>query len=77
MESLQTSDRAMPFNRKGFEKGASNWLTALPLKRYGFRQTKSEFRNGFCIRDNIEAKITPINCPYVEKFALSHALHFA
>ena len=27
------------------EKGATSWLTALPLKRYGFDLTKTEFRD--------------------------------
>ena len=28
------------------EKGASNWLNALPLSRYNFNLNKSEFRDG-------------------------------
>ena len=59
------------------QKGASNWLTALSLKRYGFTLTKSKFRDGLCIRYHIEAKNTPINCPCDENCAVSHALHSA
>ena len=32
------------------EKGASSWLAALPLKRYDFTLTKSEFRDGLALR---------------------------
>ena len=54
MESLQTEQRHVI--EMASEKGASNWLTALPLKRYGLTLTKSEFRDRLCIRYNIEAK---------------------
>ena len=54
MESLQTEQRHVI--EMASEKGAPNWLTALPLKRYGFTLTKSEFRDGLCIRYNIEGK---------------------
>ena len=75
MESLQTEQRHVI--EIASEKGASNWLTALPLKRYGLTLTKSEFRDGLCIRYNIEAKKTTINCPSGVKFTLSHAVHCA
>ena len=32
------------------EKGSSSWLNALPLKRYNFNLTKSEFRDGISLR---------------------------
>ena len=60
-ESLQTEQRHVI--EMASEKGASNWLTALPLKRYGFTLTKSAFRDGLCISYNIEAKNTPLYCP--------------
>ena len=31
------------------EKGASTWLTSLPLKRYGFRLNKQQFWDAVCI----------------------------
>ena len=70
-------DRVMTDNRNVSEKGASNWLTAVPFKRYCyvFTLTKSDFRDGHCIEYNIEAKKTPINCSCAENFTLSHALH--
>ena len=75
MESLQTVQRKVI--ETASEKGASKSLKALPLKRYNFTLTKSEFRDRLCIRYNIEAKNTPINYPCVEKFTLSHALQCA
>ena len=32
------------------QKGASCWLNALPLKKYHFDLTKSEFRDGIALR---------------------------
>ena len=34
------------------EKGASSWLTALPLERHGFGLHKGAFRNALCLRYN-------------------------
>ena len=59
------------------EKGASNWLNALPLTRYGFSLTKTEFRDGLAIRYGWEPKNTPASCPCGENFTQAHALHRA
>ena len=59
------------------EKRSLNSLPALPLKRYSFTLTESEFRDGLSIRCNIEAKNTPINCPCGEKLKLLLDLHCA
>ena len=32
------------------EKGASTWLSSLPLKAYGFRLNKQQFRDAVCMR---------------------------
>ena len=42
------------------EKGASNWLNALPLSRYNFNLNKSEFRDGFYLRYGWEPSKTPL-----------------
>ena len=34
------------------EKGASSWLTALPLEEYGFSLHKSAFRDAVALRYN-------------------------
>ncbi len=59
------------------EKGASNWLNAMPLKKYNFCLTKSEFRDGLDLRYGRELKKTPSSCPCGENFSLTHALHCA
>ena len=39
--------RALKLNR---EKGAGSWLTALPLRSYGYSLNKQEFRDAICLR---------------------------
>ena len=60
-----------------FEKGASGWLNALPLQKYGFALTKSEFRDSLALRYGWEPNNLPISCACGEPFAMSHALHCA
>ena len=38
------------------EKGASSWLSALPLSIHGFDLTKTEFRDGIALRYTWEAR---------------------
>ena len=59
------------------EKGASCWLNALPIKRYNFNLTKSEFRDGIALRYGWEPRHLPVNCPCGKTFSISHALHGA
>ena len=46
------------------------YQTTLKLKRYGFKLTKSEFRDWIWNRYKIEAKNCPINWPCGEKYTL-------
>ena len=57
------------------EKCASCWLNALPLKKYHFDLTKSEFRDGIALRYGWEPVKLPSNCACNEPFTVSHALH--
>ena len=36
----------------GSEKGASSWLSALPIEDHGFALHKSDFRDALCLRYN-------------------------
>ena len=57
------------------EKGASSWLKAMPLKRYHFGLTKSEFRDGVSLRYGWDPVNMPSLCASKESFSLAHALH--
>jgi len=45
------------------EKGASNWLSTLPLEDQGFTLNKGEFRDAIAIRYNKELRGLPSKCP--------------
>ena len=54
--------------------GSSSWLNTLPLKRYHFDLTKTEFRDGLALRYGWEPLKTPAMCPCGELFSLSLSL---
>ena len=43
------------------EKGASSWLTALPIKEFGYLLNKQQFTDALCLRYNLTLK----DCPKV------------
>ena len=57
------------------QKGASNWLSVIPLKRYNFSLNKTEFKNGLHLRYGWEPPNTPHTCPCGQPFTLTHSLH--
>ena len=56
------------------EKGASNWLTALPIREYGFLLHKGAFRDAIALRYGWLPQHLPINCPCGKSFSVEHAL---
>ena len=57
------------------EKGASCWLNAMPLKKYNFNLSKSEFRDGIALRYGWEPPKLASSCVCGEPFTVAHALH--
>ena len=57
------------------DKGASSWLSALPLKEHGFNLNKGEFRDALAIRYNSSLRSLPTKCPCGQRFDLDHALN--
>ena len=57
------------------QKGASNWLSLLHLKRKKFSLNKSEFKDGLYLRYGWERPNTPHTCPCGQPFTLTHSLH--
>ena len=55
------------------EKGASSWLSVLPLKDQGFSLHKGKLRDALAIRYNRTIKALPSNCPCGQVFNLTHA----
>ena len=56
------------------EKGASNWLTALPIQEFGFSLHKGAFTDAISLRYGWNPPRTPLNCPCGSSFSLSHSL---
>ena len=56
------------------ELGVSVWLSALPLKEFGFNLHKSSFRNAICIRYGWQPPQLPSVCICGKTFNVDHAL---
>ena len=55
-------------------KGASAWLTSLPLKSEGYVLNKREFFDSIYLRYRWDLKRLPTNCACSQKFSMDHAL---
>ena len=55
-------------------KGSSSWLTALPLAKYNFSLSKSEFRDAIYMRYGWLPDRLPAKCVCSENFTIDHAL---
>ena len=56
------------------EQGIPSWLTALPLVKYHFYLSKSDFRDAICMRYGWLPERLPAKCVCSENFTIDHAL---
>ena len=56
------------------DKGASSWLTAIPLEQQGFQLNKEEFRDSLRLRYSLPLQNLPRFCPCGQSFTVEHAL---
>ena len=56
------------------ERGASSWLTALPIEEFGFTLHKSAFRDAIALRYGWSPLNTPSHCSCGSQFSVQHAL---
>ena len=56
------------------EKGASNWLTVIPIKEIYFNLNKREFRDAIKLRYNWEITDIPAICTCGDLFTADHAM---
>ena len=56
------------------EKGASSWVTTLPIASHGFALQKNAFRDALCLCYNWEPHNLPSKCACGADFSTSHAL---
>jgi hypothetical protein len=57
------------------EPGSYNWLSCLPIKKYGFSMNKSEFRDSIRLRYGKSLERLPSQCACGAKFEVNHALN--
>ena len=56
------------------EKGASSWLTSMPIEEFGFTLHKGAFRDALALWYNWEPLHTASTCDCGTKFSVEHAL---
>ena len=56
------------------EKGASTWLTTLPIDDHGFALHKGAFQDALCLRYGWHPERLPSRCVCDQKFTVEHAL---
>ena len=56
------------------EKGASTWLTSLPIQEFGFALHKRAFQDALALRYNWQPLRVPSTCACGTKFSIEHAL---
>ena len=56
------------------EKGASSWLTSLPIEEFGFALHKGAFYDTLALRYNWQPLRTPSTCGCGAKFSVEHTL---
>ena len=66
-----TLQRAMDVSS---EKGASSWLTTLPIAEHGFALHKGAFRDALCLRYGWRPSHLPSNCTCGKQLTVEHAL---
>ena len=56
------------------DKGASSWLTAMPIEEHGFCLHKTAFVDSLALRYGWSFSKTPTTCIYGASFAVDHML---
>ena len=76
MESIDAtlSPNVLQLVNQSRDKGASSWLTAVPLVDQGLVLNKQEFRGSLRPRFNMPLSDLPSQCFCGEKFTVGHAL---
>jgi len=57
------------------ERGASIWLTALPIADFCFALTKGDFRDALCLRYGWQPARLPTTCVCGKPFSAEHAMN--
>ncbi len=73
LENVLTNDQKRQISHAK-EKGASSWLTVLPIEEHGFFLNKGEFRDSLHLHYGWEIGNTPGTCVCSSPFTINHAM---
>merc|ERR1712002_1096681 len=78
LEEIQNNEQ-MDLTQKrkiemNIEKGASNWLSTMPIKEEGFSLTKDEFHTALSIRYGLPISRLPEYCVCGKDFSVDHSM---
>ena len=73
--SDQLEEKQQRCLKQSSEKGASSWLSVLPLKDHGFTLNKEEFQDAIALRYDWHIKNLPVLCPCGKDFDVNHAMN--
>ena len=57
------------------EKGASSWLTMLPIAEHGFHLHKGAFHDAICLRYGLTPPHLPTECVCGSPFSVDHTMN--
>ena len=57
------------------EKGASSWLSAIPIEQHGFALHKTDFADALCLRSGWISPHLHSHCVCSKTFTVSHAFN--
>ena len=72
---LELPEETARRRRQASEKGASSWLSVLPLSEQGFTLSKGEFKDALALRYEDTISDLPSQCPCGDSFNMTHALN--
>ena len=72
---LSLDENKLRLNESNRDKGASNWLTLLPIKNYGFDLNKQQFWDSVRLRYIWVLSNLPSMCACVSRFDVQHAMN--
>ena len=72
--SLMKEDSMRSILKHQSEKGASLWLTTLPIENLGFVMNKVDFYDVLYLRCNLRVPNMPLCCACGKKISVDHAL---
>ena len=72
--TINSSEKQRRLMEIASEKGASSWLTVLPIQEHGYHLHKGSFRDALCMRYGWQPPLLPTTCVCHKAFSVEHCL---